>query len=168
MAIIALSAAITPFVGQNFGARKYDRVSSGVLWCYKFSIVYGLSVAACIILLSPFIAGVFTDDPTAITTAKLHMRIVPISYLALGFAMTANSSFNAIGKPMPAMFISMTRTILCYAPLAFLFARWFGLIGIFAAACTANFIAGTLGVVWFRAVFKHKVEDQKPALQPTS
>jgi len=168
MAIIALSAAITPFVGQNFGAGKYDRVASGVTWCYKFSIVYGLSVAAIMALLSPFIAGIFTDDPTAIYTTTLHMRIVPISYLALGCAMTANSSFNAIGKPMPAMFISMTRTILCYAPLAFLFAHWFGLVGIFAAACTANFVAGSVGVIWFRAVFKHKLEDQKPALQPTS
>jgi putative MATE family efflux protein len=168
MAIMALSAAITPFVGQNFGAQKYARVRGGVLWSYRFSLIYGFSVAAIIALASALIVGVFTDDPTATATAKLHMRIVPLSYFALGFAMTANSSFNAIGKPLPAMFISMTRTILCYAPLAFLFARWFGMVGIFAAAFTANIVAGCVGAFWFRLVSKRLMKDQEPELQPAS
>jgi len=93
------------------------------------------------------------------------MRIVPISYLALGMAMTANSSFNALGKPMPAMFVSLTRTILVYAPLAFLFAKQFGLIGIFAAACTANFVAGGVGRTWFRLAYARTVAEDKAVLQ---
>ena len=65
------------------------------------------------------------------------------------------------------MFVSMTRTILVYAPLAFLFAKLFGLVGVFAAACTANFIAGGVGVAWFRMVFGHKLADHK-APEPAS
>ena len=165
MALMALSAAITPFVGQNFGGQQYDRVKQGVRWCYRFCLVYGLSAAAILALLSGQIAGLFTDDPKAIATAQLHMRIVPISYLALGMAMTANSSFNAIGKPMPAMFVSLTRTILVYAPLAFLFARYFGLIGIFSAACTANFIAGGVGRIWLRLLYEKTVAEDKAVLK---
>ncbi len=114
---------------------------------------------------SGLIAGVFTDNPQAISTAQMHMWIVPISYIALGFAMTANSSFNAIGKPLPAMFISLTRTILVYAPLAFLLARLFGLIGVFAAACTANFIAGGVGRIWFQRLYQKTVTEDKAVLQ---
>ena len=90
----------------------------------------------------------------------MHMRIVPISYVGLGLAMTANSAFNAIGKPIPGMFVSMTRTILVYAPLAFILARLFGLVGVFAAACTANYIAGGVGFTWFRMVFGHEMADR--------
>jgi Na+-driven multidrug efflux pump len=43
LALMALSAAITPFVGQNYGARLYERVQDGVHWCYRFSLVYGSS-----------------------------------------------------------------------------------------------------------------------------
>jgi Na+-driven multidrug efflux pump len=85
--------------------------------------------------------------------------------MALGMAVTVNSSFNAIGKPLPAMFISLTRTILCYAPLAFLFAHLFGLIGVFAAACTANFIAGSVGRFWFRLVYDGMVIEDKAVLR---
>jgi len=166
MTIMSLSAAITPFVGQNFGAQQYDRVKLGVRWCYRFSLTYGLAAAGVLAIVSGTIAGVFTDDPKAIATAQLHMRIVPISYLGLGMAMTANSSFNAIGKPMPAMFVSLTRTILVYAPLAFLFAKLFGLIGVFAAACSANFIAGGVGRTWFRLAYARTVAEDKAVLQP--
>jgi putative MATE family efflux protein len=165
MALMALSAALTPFVGQNFGGQQYDRVKQGVRWCYRFSMVYGLVVAAILAIASGAIAGIFTDDPKAIATAQMHLRIVPISYLALGFAMTANSSFNAIGKPLPAMFISLTRTILIYAPLAFLFAKLFGLIGVFAAACTANFMAGGVGRIWFQLLYAKTVTEDKAVLQ---
>ncbi|MFQ5634392.1 MAG: MATE family efflux transporter [Gammaproteobacteria bacterium] len=167
LALMALSAAVTPVVGQNFGARNYNRVQQSVHWCYRFSLVYGICTAALLAVSAPFIAGLFTDDPVAAATATLQMRIVPASYLALGLVMTANSSFNAIGKPVPAMFVSMIRTILVYAPLAFLFARLFGLVGVFAAACTANFLAGGVGLIWFRMIFNRKLASQQQAAPAT-
>jgi len=100
-----------------------------------------------------FIARAFTGSETAIHTASLYMRIVPISYLALGVAMTATSSFNAVGRPLPGMFISMMRTVLVYAPLSFVFAGKLGLPGIFAAACVANYAAGACGLALIRKIF---------------
>ena len=44
----------------------------------------------------PVIAGLFTDSETALDTASMHMRIVPISYAALGVAMVVNGAFNAV------------------------------------------------------------------------
>ena len=87
---------------------------------------------------------------------------MPVSYLALGIAMTATNSFNAIGKPLPGMFISMTRTILVYAPLAFLLARLFGLVGIFVAASLANVTAGAIGFFWFRQVLGQFHRSEAP------
>ncbi len=162
LVLMALSVAITPFVGQNFGAGRADRVDAGVRWAQRFCLVYGAIVAAVLALSGAAIAGAFTDSEVAIHTASLHMRIVPLSYLTLGIAMTATSSFNAVGRPMLGMFISMTRTILVYAPLAFLLARSFGLVGVFAAACAANVVAGVFGFELLRRVVAglHRVENR--------
>jgi Na+-driven multidrug efflux pump len=62
------------------------------------------------------------------------------------------------------MFVSLTRTILVYAPLAFILANLFGLVGVFAAACAANLIAGGVGVIWFRRVLKKTVAEQQAVL----
>lgn len=153
LVLMALGTAVTPFVGQNFGARRMDRVLAGVAWCQKFSVAYGLVVALVLLVAAPWIVGVFTGNPTATSTALLHLRIVPVSYFAIGFALAASNSFNAVGRPLPAMIIAMTRTILVYAPLAYLLAWLFGLVGIFVAAAVANLLAGTLGFIWYRKIF---------------
>lgn len=153
LVLVALGTAVTPFVGQNFGAGRMDRVAKGISWCQRFSVAYGLSVAILLAIIAPYVVRLFTDDAVAISTALMHMRIVPASYLAIGFALAASNSFNAIGKPMPGMIISLTRTILVYAPLAWLLSSIFGLVGIFAAACAANVIAGAVGLLWYRAIF---------------
>jgi Na+-driven multidrug efflux pump len=96
----------------------------------------------------------FTSDEFVISTANMHLTLVPWSYAFLGMAMVSVSAFNAIGKPTPGMLISMSRTIGVYAPLAFLLAWLFGLQGVFLAAFLANIVAGTLGFFWFRMAFR--------------
>lgn len=153
LVLMALGTAVTPFVGQNFGAGRMDRVRKGVTWCQQFSVGYGLLVALALLIAAPWIVAAFTSNETATATALLHLRIVPISYFAIGFALAASNSFNAIGRPLPAMVIAMTRTILVYAPLAHLLAWLFGLIGVFVAASIANLLAGVIGFIWYRRMF---------------
>ena len=75
--------------------------------------------------------------------------------------MTVNGALNALGKPMAAMFVSLSRTIVVYAPLAWVLSHFFGLTGIFIAAATANFMSGGIGVAWFRLAFNETVADHE-------
>ena len=80
--------------------------------------------------------------------------------------MTVNGSLNALGKPVAAMWISMSRTIAVYAPLAWLLSQLFGLIGIFIAAASANAIAGGIGVFWLRVVYREAAADNPVRTRP--
>jgi Na+-driven multidrug efflux pump len=154
MALMALSAAMTPFTGQNYGAKLYGRVTAGMRFAYRLSMIYGLGIAIIIFFAAPYIGGVFTENEEAISTATMHLRLVPWSYGFLGMSMISVSAFNAVGKPTPGMLVSMSRTIGVYAPLAFLLAWLLDLRGVFLAAFIANIIAGLLGYFWFRAAMK--------------
>jgi Na+-driven multidrug efflux pump len=48
LAMMALSAAMTPFVGQNFGAKR--RPGAGGEFAYRFSLLYGVSMAAFMLI----------------------------------------------------------------------------------------------------------------------
>ena len=154
MALMALGAAVTPFAGQNYGAKKFDRVMGGMRFAYRWSMTYGLVIAIVFFFASSHIGELFTDNPIAIATASMHLGLVPWSYGFLGMSMISVSAFNAVGKPTPGMLISMSRTIGVYAPLAFLLAYLLQLQGVFLAAFSANIIAGTLGYFWFRYAMK--------------
>ena len=160
MALMAMSAAVTPFAGQNYGAKQYDRVMSGMQFAWRWAMFYGFAVAIVLFFGSDYIAMFFTDNTAAISTASMHLSLVPWSYGFLGVSMICISAFNAVGKPTPAMLISMSRTIAIYAPLAFLLAWLFDLRGVFLAAFCANIIAGLLGYFWFKLAFRQYLEPE--------
>jgi Na+-driven multidrug efflux pump len=166
MALMALSAAVTPFTGQNYGAKLYDRVTGGMSFAYRFAMLYGLGVALIMFFASGYIGSLFTDDETAIRTASMHLGLVPWTYGFLGMSMVSVSAFNAVGKPTPGMLVSMSRTIGVYAPLAFLLAWLMELQGVFLAAFCANIVAGLLGFFWFRYAMKpysNEATEPEPA-----
>ena len=65
--IMALGSVMTPFVGQNWGAGKLDRVRLGVRLSRRFAMVWGLGMFILFILLSRPIAGLFNDNPKVIS-----------------------------------------------------------------------------------------------------
>ena len=151
---MALGGAIAPFVGQNFGAQKFDRLKQGFVFCVSFSFIYALFCIGFFILSVDTLLGFFTTDPEVIKTAKIQLLYCPWGYGFLGVAVIANGSFNAVGKPMPAMTISIGRTFLVYIPLAYWLASSMGIRGVFIAQVLANLLAGIVGFVWYQNVFK--------------
>jgi putative MATE family efflux protein len=154
LVLMSLGASVPPFIGQNFGAGKYSRFEDGVQWCYRFALIYSVAIAAVLAVSAEFIARIFTDDANAITAATWQLRIIPISYIGLGISIVVNGSFNAMGKPIAAMFVSLSRTIMVYVPLGWILSQFMGLIGIFVAGCIANFTAGGVGYFWLRTAFR--------------
>jgi Na+-driven multidrug efflux pump len=161
MAMMALSAAMTPFTGQNFGAGRLDRVREGVNFAYRFSLIYGGCVTVFMLLAGGLLTSAFGLEPEARDAALLQLHIVPLSYMALGCSMTVNGALNALGKPMAAMWVSLSRTVAVYAPLAWVLSHLIGLKGIFIAAAAANFIAGGIGIAWFRLAFNETVASHR-------
>jgi len=144
----ALSSVIGPFVGQNLSAGREGRIQLSLRLCALFCRASGLAIAALLALLSNFVAGLFSQNEAVVSVTRLFLWIVPISYGAYGIVMVMNAAFNGLGKPMPAVYISVTRMIVLYVPLALIGMRWFGVAGIFGAYAIANLLSGLLGYVW--------------------
>lgn len=148
----ALSSVIGPFVGQNLSAGKGRRIQLSLRLCALFCIASGLAIAALLALSSNSVAGLFSQNESVVSVTRLFLWIVPISYGAYGIVMVVNAAFNGLGKPMPAVYISVTRMIVLYVPLSLIGMRWFGVAGIFGAYAIANLLSGLLGYVWARGI----------------
>jgi len=147
----ALSAVIGPFVGQNLSANRPDRIFRALKQCVIFCLGSGLIIAALLAMLSGWIPTLFSDNGEVTGVATKFMLIVPISYGAYGMVMVMNASFNGMGKPMPAVHISVGRMVIIYLPLAFMLQRFFGVTGVFVAYAVANAITGVVSYFWARS-----------------
>ena len=150
MLFFALSGSIGPFVGQNSGAGKHDRVREGLRVTYQFCIVWGLFMAAVLFLFGSTFAGWIEGSTTVIDTAGWYLAVVPWGYGMWGVLMMASASFNALGKPLPSTIMSFTRMFFLFLPLAWSLNYFFGYHGIFVATLASNLIMGAVGYFWLR------------------
>ena len=152
--LMALGGATAPYVGQNYGAKKFDRLVDGFKFSARFALFYSIFCILLLYFISSTILGVFTDNEDVIRLAMIQLMICPWGYGFLGIASICNGSFNAFARPLPAMTISISRTLVIYVPLAYLLAYYFGFQGIHIAHVLANIFAGCVAIVWYRKVFK--------------
>jgi putative MATE family efflux protein len=147
IAPIAISASIGPFVGQNWGAQQYDRIRKALRLSFWFCLGWGALSAIFLGVMGASIAAWFDSDPGVIASTSSYLAIVPLSYGTLGIVLTASSAFNALGKPLTALGMSLARLLLLFVPLAYLGSLWLGATGVFGAAGLSNGLIG-LGT-WF-------------------
>jgi putative MATE family efflux protein len=153
MLLFALSGSIGPFVGQNWGGSRPDRVKDGLRVTYQFCLIWGVVAALPLLAFGDVIAGWVDESPGVIATAAFYLAVVPWSYGLWGVLMMSSASFNALGKPLPSTMLSFTRMFILYIPLALLLNGLFGYPGIFVATAISNAIMGILGFLWFRQSF---------------
>ncbi|MEM6598233.1 MAG: MATE family efflux transporter [Cyanobacteria bacterium P01_C01_bin.69] len=148
IALMALGASIGPFVGQNWGAGKFARVIEAMRQSYLFCLAWGVVLTGVLAVSARYIVPLFNDDAEVVRVATTYLWIVPVSYGAAGIIVVASSAFNALGKPIPAVVMTVLRMFVLYIPLAYLGSRLFGPVGIFAAATVANIVVGA-GAWWW-------------------
>lgn len=146
----ALSSVIGPFVGQNLSAGLGGRIQSSLKITAVFCFLSGLAIAVVLAFASSFLPALFSENPEVLNVTRLYLLIVPISYGAYGVVMVMCAAFNGLGNPMPGVYISVSRMMLLYLPLAYLGTRYFGVAGILAAYALANLVSGLVGYVWAR------------------
>ena len=156
MVVIGIASNAAPLVGQNWGARRFERVDAALALCHRYCLVW--SVIAALLMWSGgrWLVSLFNDEPAVVATATAFLYIVPITIGFAGMANVANGAFNALAKPLPALALSLLRLLVFYVPLALLASRYFGYIGIFAAAALTNVVLGLWGRAWNNRVIAHE------------
>ncbi|MDJ0910872.1 MAG: MATE family efflux transporter [Woeseiaceae bacterium] len=147
----AMSSIIGPFVGQNLAAGKQDRILRSLWLCTAFCLGSGLAIAALLALLSGVLPGFFSDSEQVTGVTQLFLWIVPISYGTYGMVMVMNAAFNGMGRPMPGVWISTSRILVLYVPLAMVGMFFFDVTGIFVAYSVANIVTGFVAYIWARS-----------------
>jgi putative MATE family efflux protein len=160
----AMSAIIGPFVGQNMSAGKADRIYRALKLCTVFCLTSGLVIALVLAALSAALPSLFSDDPMVTAVTTQFLLIAPIGYGAYGMVMVMNASFNGMGKPLPGVVVSVSRTALIYIPLAFIADQYFGIPGIFGAYAVANFVTGLGSYAWARGSVQSQCDKHRMPL----
>ncbi|WP_068547651.1 MATE family efflux transporter [Thalassotalea crassostreae] len=156
LVVLAMSMTLPPFISQNLGANKLDRVESAYRVSVKFVMLWQIGIYAVLMLLAPFIASVFSKEQSVADLITLFMWILPLGYGLQGVIILTNSSFNALHKPMIALVLSVLRLFVFYVPLAYLGSKLFDIEGFFVGAVLGNLGMAVVSYYLFIKQFKDK------------
>jgi putative MATE family efflux protein len=142
ISVKAMSSIMISFVGQNYGALRYDRVKVGIIFCEKVSMILSLIIYIFMVIFANSIANLFTNNIEVINIIKSYLLIVPIGYGLQGIFLVAVSTLNAINKPIKASLLTIFQVFIIYIPLAKILNYFLGINGIFIALASSYIIGG--------------------------
>lgn len=130
--LFALSGAIGPIIGQNFGAQRFDRVQSTLYDALKVTLVYVLAVWVLLAVFSGPIADLFRATPQARVLIEFFCVFVAGSFLFNGALFVANAVFNNLGYAFYSTALNWGRSTLGVIPFVWFGQRWYGAQGAMA------------------------------------
>jgi putative MATE family efflux protein len=110
--------ALSTFVGQNVGARKADRVRSGLLAALGMSSIISLMITVFVILFRYSLMDLFTDDVDVITIGARYLVIVSSCYFVFSTMFSLNGVLRGAGDTIVPMFITLFSLWLIRIPIA--------------------------------------------------
>ena len=122
--LFSLGLAVTGFVGQNFGAKEYERVKEGINISLKISVYTSLIFIIILNIFAPYILKLFTNDAAVIKVGLESIRIVFPSYVLYAMNQIYIGSLRGIEKTFEPMLISLFahcifRVIWCFVLLQY-------------------------------------------------
>jgi len=128
--VFALSGAIGPIVGQNFGAGLNDRVREGFFAALKFVTIYVVLISAVLFLARGPIAGIFSAEGEALELIYLFCGPLALMWIFNGWIFVGNASFNNLSHPFYSTWINWGRATLGTLPFVILGASIWGAGGV--------------------------------------
>lgn len=120
MPAMAVAFAAGPIAGQNFGARRYDRVRETFHKSALISVIIMAVVAVLVHWMPEFIVTPFAADPAAQAIAITYLEVASLFFVAQGIAFTCSSMFQGLGDTRPAMLSTATRLLTFVPPVLWL------------------------------------------------
>ncbi|GAF13277.1 multi antimicrobial extrusion protein [Bacillus sp. JCM 19045] len=141
MPMIGVMQGMMPIVGYNYGAKQYERMRQTIWLTLKVVILCSIGVVFIMMVFPSLSMRIFTNDPEVIDAGATAMRIMFAGFFLAGVQIVAGGLYQALGRPIPALILSLSRQILFLIPLVLILPQYFGIVGVFMAFPIADFFS---------------------------
>ena len=131
--IFGITQGFVPIAGYNYGAKNYDRVKQTI----RIAIIYAMVIASIVFVLligfPELITKMFTTDLMVIEKTSAAMRWVFAATPIIAVQLIGSAYFQAVGKAIPALLLTLSRQGFFFIPLIFILPFWYGELGVWMA-----------------------------------
>ena len=154
LVLIGLSQGLQPFIGYNFAAKNYKRMSDSIKMSCVVSVVIGSILLGLSLIFGRWSVGVFINNEEVI---DYGVKFLVASYTVapiIGFQFVFMSTFQALGKSIPSLILSLSRQGIAFVPAILIGTKLFGINGIIWSQPIADIVSVALATVMYIYIYK--------------
>ena len=145
--IFALSGAIGPVIGQNFGAGQTDRVKGAFREGLIFTGAVVIVVSGLLFAARPLLEMLFALDGQARTLVFLFAGPLSLMWFFNGMIFVSNAACNNMGHPFYSTLVNWGRHTIGTIPFVIVFSAWFGAGGVLVGQAVGGVLFGLVAFV---------------------
>ena len=162
MPIFGMNSGSVPIIAYNYGADRRDRLER----CMELGVRYGvgvMSVGTLIFWLIPEqLMCLFNSPPEMVAMGVVALHIMSLNFPFAGFCIMRGAAFQALGKSVYSMNISLIRQLVVIVPCAYLFAKIGGVDMVWWAFPLAEVVGVTMSLLYTRSIKKNIISKMTP------
>ncbi|MFH1877267.1 MAG: MATE family efflux transporter, partial [Candidatus Omnitrophota bacterium] len=145
---MTVGMSLIPFVAQNYGARRFDRIKAVRKGAMLFALIFGFIIAGVFMFIARPIGRLFSSDPEVIDTLVRYIHISCFGYGFLEVHRYACFCMIGIHQPGSSALLNTVRVFIFMIPLAYFGAKLFGISGVFWGRLITDICSAVIGVIW--------------------
>ena len=157
MPVFGLNNGMVPIISYNYGARHKDRLMQTV----KISIIYAVLIMILGLLIFQFFSkqllSLFSASEEMINIGVPALRTISISFLFAGYCIVLGSMFQALGRGVMSLIVSVGRQLVVLLPVAYLLSKSGNLNLVWWAFPIAELASVFLSSIGFKYVYKKEI-----------
>lgn len=139
--VMGVTQGFLPIAGYNYGAQLWGRVREVIYTSIKISCGLGILIFLGLFFFTTPIAAVFTDNAEVIKQASFAMKLVFLSVPIISIQLIGSAYYQAIGKAIPALLLTLLRMAIILIPLLLILPRFFGELGVWVSFPIADVLS---------------------------
>lgn len=165
--IMGLGQGFQPVAGYSWGAKKFKRVRQAFWTCSLMGAVAGILLGAIMAFKATDLVSTFaSSEDTQIVELGSYMIITQcLTMVPHVWAMIANGLFQALGRPVGAAVLGLSRQVICFIPSVIILSKVFGVYGLASAQATADILTVLIALPMVIKLFREvKLIEARQAL----
>lgn len=159
MPVFGLNNGMIPIIAYNYGAKNKKRIMQTI----KLSICIAVGIMAVGLIIFQtcsefFFRTLFDASDNMVAIGVPALRIISLSFLFAGYCIIASSVFQSLGNGMYSLIVSAARQLIVILPVAYLFARIFGLHMVWWSIPIAEIVSLFLSTLLLKRIYRLRIK----------
>lgn len=159
--VFGITQGFLPIAGFNYGAHQYERVRLTIATALKYAMAFGTLVFIILMIFPEEITRLFTTDADVIKETPSAMRWVFAATPIVAVQLIGAAYFQAVGKAIPALLLTLTRQGFFFIPLIFILPKYFGELGVWMSFPISDVLSTLVTALFLHREVKLKLLPQE-------